>query len=306
MYRSIIKNMKLIAAAAAISVVLPASMASAASVDDVVNKYIEATGGRAAQEGVKSLARTGEFMLVDMGMGAKLSTYNKGGNFKQSIEIEGMGEVTTGITDGVVWQVHFMEGDSILEGDAADAVRQQSVINPYLDWKNNFASAEVTGEEDGATVVKFTGKDGKDTVVYFANDTGLIAKQEGEGLDGSAATITVSEYKEVVGIVFAHRQDIAGTMTVEMTFDSIEVNGDVSDDVFALPDVIQAMLPEEEAGGVTAEQVMAMMDADGDGKITLEEAPEQLAAAFTMVDMNGDGGIDLEEAQMIADFMGNQ
>ena len=61
-----------------------------------------------------------------------------------------------------------------------------------------------------------------------------------------------------------------------------------------------------DAQGVTAEQVMGQLDANGDGKIELSEAPEQLQGAFSMVDLNADGGIDLEEAQMIADFMNGQ
>ncbi|PCJ57341.1 MAG: hypothetical protein COA73_10835 [Candidatus Hydrogenedentota bacterium] len=303
MYQSIAKKMKLAVAATVIGAMAPMSMASAASVQDVVDKYIEATGGRDAQAGVKSMTRKGQFMLVDMGMGAGLESYMKDGNFIQTIAVEGMGEVVQGITGDVVWQMHFMEGDSVLEGEQADGVKVLAQVNPYLDWENNFGAGEITGEEDGATIVTFTGEDGNDSVVYFNNETGLISKSEGVGLDGSPATTNYSDYKEVGGINFAHTMEILGAMTIEITIDTIEVNGDISDDTFTVPEVIQAMLPEEDTGGVTAEQVMTMMDADGDGKITMEEAPEQLQGAFGMVDMNADGGIDLEEAQLIADFM---
>lgn len=51
---------------------------------------------------------------------------------------------------------------------------------------------------------------------------------------------------------------------------------------------------------------MSQMDANGDGKIVLDEAPDQLKGAFGMVDANGDGGIDLSEAQTIANFVNNQ
>jgi len=47
------------------------------------------------------------------------------------------------------------------------------------------------------------------------------------------------------------------------------------------------------------------MDANGDGKIDMTEAPEDLKNAFGMVDANADGGIDLSEAQTIADFINN-
>lgn len=62
----------------------------------------------------------------------------------------------------------------------------------------------------------------------------------------------------------------------------------------------------EESEGVTADQIMSQMDANGDGKIDMDEAPEQLKGAFGMVDTNADGGIDLAEAQTIADFVNGQ
>lgn len=63
---------------------------------------------------------------------------------------------------------------------------------------------------------------------------------------------------------------------------------------------------DEASDGVTADQIMSEMDANGDGGIDLDEAPEQLKGAFGMVDANADGKIDLDEAQMIADFMNGQ
>lgn len=69
---------------------------------------------------------------------------------------------------------------------------------------------------------------------------------------------------------------------------------------------VQVGQAANQPGDVTADQIMSQMDANGDGKIDMDEAPEQLKAAFGMVDANADGGIDLSEAQMIADFMNGQ
>ena len=60
------------------------------------------------------------------------------------------------------------------------------------------------------------------------------------------------------------------------------------------------------AGGVTATQVMLMLDQNKDGGITLEEAPEQLKQFFAVVDANADAKIDEAEAKTIADFMNSQ
>lgn len=81
----------------------------------------------------------------------------------------------------------------------------------------------------------------------------------------------------------------------------VEGVGVLSNPVIAEADAAAADAPQ----AITAERVMQMMDTDGDGKITEEEAPDQLKASFALVDSNGDGGIDVGEAQLIADFMGN-
>ncbi len=60
------------------------------------------------------------------------------------------------------------------------------------------------------------------------------------------------------------------------------------------------------AADYTAEQLMSLMDTNGDGKITMDEAPEELKAGFFSVDRNGDGGIDVTEAQVMADYNNQQ
>ncbi len=57
---------------------------------------------------------------------------------------------------------------------------------------------------------------------------------------------------------------------------------------------------------VTADQLMSRMDANSDGKIDMDEAPEEMQASFGLIDTNGDGGIDAKEAQTIADFINNR
>ena len=57
---------------------------------------------------------------------------------------------------------------------------------------------------------------------------------------------------------------------------------------------------------ITAAMVVQMLDKDKDGKISMEEAPEQLKQSFAMVDQDKDGGINEEEAAVVAMIMNSQ
>lgn len=290
-----------IALAVAGMMALP-GVASAATVDEVIAKYIEATGGREAQEAVKSMLQKGELNIVEFGMQADMTVYYKDGNYKLVMDIPGMGEVIQGVTGDVTWSMNPMEGNTILEGQAAESMRQQASLNPLLSWKETYASAEIVGEEGGATKVRFTSASGNETTIYFDNTSGLITKQEGAGPDGDA-TVRLSEYKKVGAITMPHKAAIETVQAnMELTIATVELNAKIDDSIFELPAEISSLLPEEPAAGLTAEQLMAFMDANGDGKITMDEAPEQVKTGFAFIDQNGDGGIDLKEAQVMADY----
>ena len=57
---------------------------------------------------------------------------------------------------------------------------------------------------------------------------------------------------------------------------------------------------------VTAKQVIAPMDKNGDGEISKDEASEDFKSYFDKIDTNGDRVVDLKEAQVIADYLNNQ
>lgn len=62
--------------------------------------------------------------------------------------------------------------------------------------------------------------------------------------------------------------------------------------------------PEEEGGEALA--MVNALDADGNGTVSEEEAPEQMKQFFSMIDSNADGGIDAEEMQMVVEYMRQQ
>jgi hypothetical protein len=61
--------------------------------------------------------------------------------------------------------------------------------------------------------------------------------------------------------------------------------------------------PTPAPGRVTAEQIVSQMDVDRDGRISRDEASEELKPHFEQIDTNKDGVIDAKEAQVMADYV---
>lgn len=247
----------MLAVAVALVAALPMGLAAAeTTADEVISNYIDALGGKDAIESIESRKAAGTVTIVDMGLVMPMETYVKEGNFYSKTDVAAMGGmVLQGIKGDVVWSSHFMNGDAVLEGAQADDVRRQAMVTPYLNWKENFESAEVTGEADvngeAAHVVQMTPKGGgSPSTVYFSKDSGLILKMEATGQDGMPATISFSDYKEVGGVQFPHHTDIQGMMTMSINLDSLEVNVDIPDEQFDYPAAIENIInpqPVEEA-----------------------------------------------------------
>ena len=370
--------------------VLP-GIASAASVSGVIEKYIEATGGREAQEAVTSAIQKGEVDIVEFGMQAEITLFHRGDDFRSVMVIPNMGEVVSGVTGGVVWSTDPMQGSRILEGGEAEAVLEQASLNPLLNWRDKYSSAEIVGEEDGMTKIELTSESGRSITNYFDGETGLLTRSDRSDLNGDT-TIRFSDYKKVDDILIPHTLAVESPQAnAELTIDVVLLNVDIDDKTFEMPSEILALLPETSttvavsapepapaaegddfsveqvmafmdtnsdgkisideaspgefkdnfafidtngdgfadlaelkvamafsdggqasttdpapAGEFTAEQLMTFMDTNGDGKITMDEAPEDLKQGFSFIDTNGDGGIDVKEAQIMVDFAKNQ
>lgn len=244
---SIAKKVALCALALAI---LPMGLATAdPSAEEIVDKYIEATGGADAYKAIKSSVTKSSIMIVAMGMSATSTAYVEGDNAKSIMSIDGFGEFLSGIKDGVPWSSNMMAGDQVLTGAEAKAAKQQSDPQLWLHWKNYFASAETAGEETvgdaAAWKVVFTPEEGGATTYWFAKDSGLIVQSEGAGLGGPALN-TMSDYRDAGGIKvpFAIQSEGANG-AVEITIDSVENNTTIDPSVFDVPEAIATLMAGE-------------------------------------------------------------
>jgi hypothetical protein len=220
----------------------------AQTADEIINKHLEARGGKDKIKAVQTTRVTGK-MVMGQGMEAPFTMEQARPNkMRMEFTIQGM----TGVQayDGKAgWAVMPFMGKKDPEPMSADDVKQleeQADMDGILvDYKEKGHQVESLGKVDvegtPAYKLKVTQKNGDVVNVYIDADSWLELKREGKtkvrGQEIESET-TFGDYKPVEGLVFPFSieqkaKGMPGGMT--LTVSKIEVNPSVGGDRFAMP-----------------------------------------------------------------------
>ena len=222
--------------------------------EEILDRYIEVTGGRAAYEKHRSDIRTASMEFAGKGITAKLTIYRLAPNKSYTImDIPGMGQVEEGCDGNVAWSNSAIQGPRVKEGEERSLTFLTTAFNGELRWRELFEKAEVVGAEDvggqACYKVALASKEGLKQTRFYAKKSGLLVKismvaktQMGE----VPADSTVADYKKVDGVLVAHKTSVSA-LGSEMvtTLESVKFNADIEGSRFQLPKEIQALLAKE-------------------------------------------------------------
>lgn len=231
------------------------SAAQAQSVDDIVNKYFENTGGRdkwSALQGMKVTAK-----INQGGMEIPISIIQlKDGRTMQVISFQGK-EIKQGVYDGSTYWSHNFINMQAEKSDAEATENFKKSLGEFpdvwLNYKERGLTAEYLGKEtiDGTEThkIKLTKKpimvDGKpadDVAFYFFDAENYVPlMMETEVKNGPAkgmiSQVKWSDYQEVGGLMmaFSMSQGAKGGGSQPITITNIELNPKVDDAAFKYP-----------------------------------------------------------------------
>lgn len=237
---------KLVIIFAAIQLICGFRNLQAQTVDDVINKYIDALGGKDKLKGIKSLYEEG---VTVMGNGNELTikTWKVQDKLMRREVDFGMGSQTTIITDKEGWRSNPRNGGAF-EAIPADRIAQMHAeldcVSPLVDYAAKGYTAELQGKEqvDAAEAykVKLTPKTGNPITYYIDAKTWYVIRETrvntgGPNGGGNAggnrpnggtgeAVVNYSNYQKTDdGYVFPFTVSIGG-QGQGLTFEKIEVN----------------------------------------------------------------------------------
>lgn len=207
------------------------------TIDKVLEKYIEAIGGREklAAEKDQTIKLTGstQGMNITITMSKKLP--NK---FYQLVDF-GVGQQKL-IFDGTKGKSIAMGQEKELTGEQLESIKTQAEMNPVLDYAKYGIKPELVGMETinnkDAYKVVLTTPTGKKSTQYFDADSGLLVRSvtTADTPQGSfTSTIDFSDYKDVNGLKFPYKWVQSTPMgSIELTTASVEINTGLSDELF--------------------------------------------------------------------------
>jgi hypothetical protein len=221
---------------------------------DLMDKYVTATGGKAAYEKVKNRVVKGTLDLAANNIEGPVTIYTAAPNktYRQ-IELTGVGKFEEGTDGQIVWEKNPITGVRIKKGKERAAALRSATFNDEIQWQKQYKKLECVGEEmvDGKACYKVeaTTQEERPRTIFFDKNTGLIAKaiahpitQQGE----ITAEVFYSDYKKVDGILIPHRirQKAAG-QEIEITLEKIEHNVKLPENRFDPPEEVKKLAEKE-------------------------------------------------------------
>ncbi len=230
-------------------ILLSGFFAQAQTVDEVIENYIKAIGGREKIKSIQS-AKTEIKMKAQMFEFPTVAYIKKDGSMRSETEIQGLKIIQAyNATDSVGWSVNPMQGDNKAHKMNDEQRKEMSEENDKLesaliDYKKKGHFAELLGKEDleGDEVYKvmLTKKNGNITYFYIDALSYLIWKEESKVKfkDREYTNETYfSNYTTQDGITSARTIENYndGKVVMQMNIEKMEYNGKFEDKLFTLP-----------------------------------------------------------------------
>jgi zinc protease len=178
------------------------------SVDQILDKYVQASGGKAAFEKLTSRVSKGTFELDQMPGEATEEIDEKAPNKQLAItDAPSFGLVRRGFNGTAGWQDMPQTGLEDVTGNQLAAMKRFADFYRAIKLKDLYPKMTVKGKESvnghDAYVIEATPPEGAAETMYFDVDSGLMVRAQapGEGPNGPFTfDSTFSDYREVDGI----------------------------------------------------------------------------------------------------------
>lgn len=216
----------------------------------VIDRHIEASGGRKALDAINSVALKGTVSIPANGMtGTVEASFARPNKMTSKMTLAGIGEIQEGFDGTTAWSLSPMTGPMLATGEElaqkafdADFDRTLGTAQKYESMKT---AEKTTFEGRPVYRLELTRKGGGTDIEFYDVETGLKAGSTIERVNPMGTislTSVLTDYKKFGDLMqpTVMKQTVSGVQIVT-TFTTIEFNT-VDAAVFALPAPIKALI----------------------------------------------------------------
>lgn len=226
------------------------------SIDAVLDKYVQAIGGRDAVLKAKTRVIKGTFEMPGMGLKGNAEVLNKAPNKTLTIlDIPGFGNIQQGFNGKIGWSQDPLTGIRDLTETEIELIKRQADLHREVLLKSIYPSLAVkdhakVGTTDTIVVEAravpaakpATGNEAKDQPpekLFFATDSGLLIKAEFEANTPQGRIpfeVFLEDYRTINGVKYPFiSRTTNSSFNILMKTEDVKVNVDVADSRFDKP-----------------------------------------------------------------------
>ena len=220
------------------------------SADEVLNRYVEAIGGKAAHQRIRTIHSVASIEFRGTGRKATRTVYRAAPDKSFSVvEIDGVGRIEEGTDGKIAWSNTPNQGLRVKTGEERDVALRAAAWNGELRLRELYPKIELTGAEpiNGRMCYKlaFTPVSGPAMTRFFDSESGLLVRavMKVNTPNGEKEVETeVSDFRVNNGVKTPCRitQTGAGPMMV-ITIEKLEYNSEIPASRFDLPAELRQM-----------------------------------------------------------------
>jgi hypothetical protein len=242
-----------------------AAAASLPRAEVLIQKMIDATGGKAAYDGMKSRFLAGKMSLPKSGIEMTYTSWAERPNKSYVLmESPALGKMESGCDGATVWENSSMAGPNVKKGAERAMQLREADFDRWTNWKKYYESATTAGADTvsghAAWMVQMVPREGTPELMWFDQATGLLLKASVKvqtEMGEVPFEVLHEDYREVCGtkIAFRTRQVMmGGAQEMVSTTDSVVCNPTIPKDRFALPAEVKAVLEKAKTEGKAAKK----------------------------------------------------
>lgn len=285
--------MRTLLAGALLACVCFAADESLPKAESILDRSVEATGGKAAYDKIHNAVEAGTFELPAQGVKGKATIYTAEPDKNyQTIEIEGVGKFEAGSNGDVAWDNSVLQGPHLKTGDEKAEALQSATFNAPANWRKMYSKVETTGtatvNDHQCYVLTLTPKAGKPITEYYDQKSALLIKtvaSRATAMGDVTVETWYDDYRKEGDLLVPHKLTNKGAgQEFVITITSTSFNSELPANTFDIPPDIKALMKPV----TTPTSTPAPVSPASAGKLTLYQGGKSMASEnYTLDRSNG-------------------